>query len=487
MQRNRRYGSMVALTLTLLLVAGCSNPFGSRRGGSNGGSGEALFPQHVEFRVFATAGLPHVTLFWARPDSSVTSYQVFRSASSGDYDFDDPVAELSSVAPDNSYVDATVTTGTPYFYVIRALANGSVVGTAAEISATARTGTLDLEFVYVDPSAADGGDGSYAAPFNTIGAGVASVNPNGTVLLMDGSYQLTASVALTKPLIIRSVSGSYRFSEAIINAGAIGNTAAVEFLGGSDGSVLQGLRFTAAVRTSSSQGMIRIGSGSGNDPDDVQILHNHLYQNQGIAISNHMGSGQSIGTVIAGNWITDHGGGHAVRIDRGLVDGRFENNIIENVADSGAGINMDRSTGFVIARNRFTNISGHGLNLGGATSNFTVSDNLLEHANAGQRSDGGGIRLYGASHTDPVLITGNTVKNSFNSIYQRDDDISVSDITITGNSIISPISGSMLIVNAATTGTLDARGNWFGSAEEDDFKDFIDGDVDYSDWLTAAP
>ena len=255
------------------------------------------------------------------------------------------------------------------------------------------------------------------------------------------------------------------------------------------------MRNTGALRTSATKGTIQVGSDSTNAPDDVQLLHNHLYQNQGVGISNYMDSGVTRGTIIAGNWITDQSGGgstrHAVRIRYGLVDGRFEDNIIENVAGNGSGINMDDSSGFVISGNRFRNISGHGINLGAGTNNFTVSDNLLEYTNTREREDGGGIRLYGASHTTSVVITGNTVRNSFNNIYQKDSNISSSDITIKNNTIISPSPGSWLIYYAATVGTLDARENWFGSAVEDDFNGeiggAIDNNVDYSGWLTSAP
>ena len=480
----------VALFAVVGLVVSCSNMLTDLAalraapvspGGSSG-------PDNVEFLVFAGTGLPEITLHWAEPHPSVSSYRVHRSESSGDFDLGNPLTVVSSNGPVFSYVDTTAVSTTGYFYVVEAVVGGSVAGTSPEVAAMARslTSVVDPAFIYVDPSALGGGNGSSENPFNTITDGVTAVDGGGTVLLLDGTYQLSASVTVSKHVAIRSVTGSYQFSEASLNAGDIANTAAIQFLGGSDGSVLLGLRVTGAVRTSSSQGTIRIGSGSGNDPDDVQILWNHLYGNVGVGISNHMGSGESLRTVIAGNRISDHGGGHAVRIDRGLVDGRFEDNIIENVADSGAGINMDRSTGFAISRNHFRNITGHGMNLGGGTNNFAVSDNLLEHTNTAERADGGGIRLYGASHTTSVAITGNTVMHSFNSIYQRDADISGSGIVISGNTIISPAAGSMLIVNAAASGTLNAQGNWFGSANEDDFKDFIDGNVDYSNWLTAA-
>ncbi len=493
-------GLWVFLTVAVLLGAACSNPFGSGSSGSTSGgsnTAEQDFPPPIEFAVFATTGLPDITLHWAEPNSSVNAYRVFRSESSGDYDFSAPIAEISSAGPEYSYVDTTAAMDTLYYYVVEALAGGSVADTSEEVSATARavSAVADLDFVYVDPSAPDGGNGSSGEPFNSIAAGVAGVNAGGTVLLFNGVYQLITSVGIEKQVVIRSATGSYLFSEAIINAGEIGNTAAVEFLGGSDGSILQGVRITGAVRTSSSKGTIQVGSNSGNAPNDVKVLHNHLYANQGVGISNYMDSGESHRTVIAGNWITDHSGGgsvrHAVRIRDGLLGGRFEYNIIENVEDSGAGINIDNASGFTIAGNHFKNIGGHGINLGGGTNNFTVSDNLLEHTNTGERADGGGIRMYGASHTTSVVIAGNTIVNSFNNIYQRDDDISASDITIENNTIVAPAPGSWLIYNAATTGILVTRGNWFGSADEDDFRDDIGGaeedNVDYSDWLTSAP
>ncbi len=498
MHNKHRHRPIALLAVTLLLFAGCSNPFGSSGGSSsqssNGDSSQGIAAQHAEFVAFATTGLPEITLHWVEPDSSITSYHVFRSESPGiiNVDTDTPIATVSfGGGPEYSYVDEAAHEDTTYYYVVEALAGGSAIDTAPEISATARvkTGDVDPDFVYIDPSAPDGGNGSSDNPFNTIAAGVLAVNDGGTVLLLDGNYHLADSVTVDKEVVIRSATGSYRFSEAIINAGDIGNTAAIEFLGGSDGSVLQGLRFTGAVRTSSSQGTIRIGSGSGNDPHDVQILHNHLYQNQRVGISNHMSSGGSTGTVIAGNWIADHSGLHAIRIRNGLIDGAIKNNIIENVAS--AGINMDNATGFIIANNQFRNIGGHGMNLGTGTDDFTVSGNLLDHTNTSEREDGGGIRLYGASHETSAVITGNTVTNSFNNIYQRDGNISGSNITIENNTIVSAAAGSWLIYNSATEGVLDAQGNWFGSAEEDDFKDSMGGavadNVDYSDWLTSAP
>ena len=486
--------NVLCAMLSVLVMAGCSRAgawdlIAEQQEGSRQFDEDAGYaPASEKFVAFGTDGLPTISLYWARPDETVTGYRVYRSETSDAYGA--PLAVLDTTSQENSYTDSTVVFDVSYYYFIEALSSTTVTHISIEVSASARDGAVvDSSFVYVDPAAAGGGNGSFDAPFNSISGGLLGVDAGGTVLLLDGIYLQSSTVTVDKPVIIRTKTSSYHYGGAVLHGGD-GDYAAFALLSGSDDSVVQGLRVTRFHRSSGSQGVIQIGQNSGDHrPADVQILSNHLYSNQGVGISNYGHGGHSVRTIIRGNRISDHSEGHAVRTYRGLVDGRFEENVIENVSGAAyAGINMDQAAGFIIAGNHFTNIEGNGMNLGAGTTGFTISDNLVEYCST-ERIDGAGIRLYGASHNTQVIITGNTVRSNRAGIRQRDSDISGSLITITGNSILSPlaVTGAMLIVNDAATGTLDARGNWFGSVEESYFEPLISENVDYSDWLTGSP
>jgi len=101
-----------------------------------------------------------------------------------------------------------------------------------------------------------------------------------------------------------------------------------------------------------------------------------------------------------------------------------------------------------------------------------------------------------------VEITGNTI-DGFNSTAGRAAVLvngntpyaDVSDVTFTGNAITGGTAGSFAVLNPATTGVLDARGNWWGSATPD-FDTLVtvpdaSGDPDFTvmveGWLAEDP
>ncbi len=53
--------------------------------------------------------------------------------------------------------------------------------------------------LYVRADAAPGGDGSQAAPYQTIAEALAAVEPDGVIHVMRGTYPITQQLALTKP------------------------------------------------------------------------------------------------------------------------------------------------------------------------------------------------------------------------------------------------------------------------------------------------
>lgn len=63
--------------------------------------------------------------------------------------------------------------------------------------------------LYVRADAAPGGDGSQAAPYQTIAEALAAVEPDGVIHVMRGTYPITQQLALTKPgLTIRGSAGA---------------------------------------------------------------------------------------------------------------------------------------------------------------------------------------------------------------------------------------------------------------------------------------
>lgn len=63
--------------------------------------------------------------------------------------------------------------------------------------------------LYVRADAAPGGDGSQAAPYQTIAEALAAVEPDGVIHVMRGTYSITQQLALTKPgLTIRGSAGA---------------------------------------------------------------------------------------------------------------------------------------------------------------------------------------------------------------------------------------------------------------------------------------
>lgn len=54
-------------------------------------------------------------------------------------------------------------------------------------------------WLYVSAGAAEGGDGSWEAPFQTIQAALAAVEPGGTIRVLRGVYPLAEQLSLTKP------------------------------------------------------------------------------------------------------------------------------------------------------------------------------------------------------------------------------------------------------------------------------------------------
>jgi fibronectin type 3 domain-containing protein len=116
--------SMVALSLILILHAGCAGNTGGGNPPGGGGSVPA-----VPTGLAATAGNAQISLNW-NASSGATSYQVKRSTTTGG-----PYTLLSSPSS-GSFTDPGLTNGTKYFYVVSASNFAGQSANSAEVSAS---------------------------------------------------------------------------------------------------------------------------------------------------------------------------------------------------------------------------------------------------------------------------------------------------------------------------------------------------------------
>ncbi len=93
-------------------------------------------PPGVPQNLSAIAGVGTVTLEWddnVEPEGDLNGYNIYRSETSGSYDFGAPLASVS----ESTYVDDDVVNGTTYYYVVKALDVGDLSSDpSAEVSAT---------------------------------------------------------------------------------------------------------------------------------------------------------------------------------------------------------------------------------------------------------------------------------------------------------------------------------------------------------------
>ena len=159
--------------------------------------------------LVATATPGRVDLRWTAT-TGAAGYQVLRSTTSGG-----PFAVLGT-AGTAEYADSSVTAGTVYFYVVRAVAGtaGSPVSAEVRVASCGNTDLPDLSFadddcdgldgtvgraVFVSPTGSDAAAGTRSAPLRTVTAGVmaaAAATPVRDVYVAEGAYDEGPGVPL---------------------------------------------------------------------------------------------------------------------------------------------------------------------------------------------------------------------------------------------------------------------------------------------------
>ena len=114
-------------------------------------------------------------------------------------------------------------------------------GVAGAVGPTGPTGATDSVQpnpydLYVQAGAAPGGDGSQAAPFQTIAEALAAVEPDGAINVLRGTYPITQQLAVSKPgVTVQGAAGAEILLEAPV----------VPFLLSGGDDVIEGLTITS--------------------------------------------------------------------------------------------------------------------------------------------------------------------------------------------------------------------------------------------------
>lgn len=114
-------------------------------------------------------------------------------------------------------------------------------GVAGAVGPTGPTGATDSVQpnpydLYVQAGAAPGGDGSQAAPFQTIAEALAAVEPDGVINVLRGTYPITQQLAVSKPgVTVQGAAGAEILLEAPV----------VPFLLSGGDDVIEGLTITS--------------------------------------------------------------------------------------------------------------------------------------------------------------------------------------------------------------------------------------------------
>ncbi|HNX38814.1 MAG TPA: right-handed parallel beta-helix repeat-containing protein, partial [Candidatus Cloacimonadota bacterium] len=292
----------------------------------------------------------------------------------------------------------------------------------------------------------------------TIQAAIDAASDGDEIQIAAGTYNehviINKAISLLGPNANISAVDGTRVPEAVIGQYITVNNGA-----GLSDVIIAGFEFN---ETDAWHSIIMIGGNT----EDVQILNNRFINIPWKAIYTEAGANvTNLDMIISGNLIS----GVSSNSESGIylinhTGGTISNNKIENTVYGGILINT-YCHGMTISNNQIYNVPQQGLQLSGDVADVTVSGNIIDHANTAEVSDKGGIRLYASDFTGPVLITGNTISNSYNGIAVKDGYGSLSPaqqewIQIRNNDLSGNVCGVYMPANGSDY--LDAEENWWG-------------------------
>ncbi len=295
-----------------------------------------------------------------------------------------------------------------------------------------------------------------------IQAAIDAADPGDVIQVAAGTYDeqlnINKSISLLGPNHNISAVDGTRVPEAVIEQYIYVYNAAV----GVSDVAIAGFEFN---ETDAWHSIIMIQGQTAN----VQILNNRFIDIPFQAIYTEApAGGTNLDMVISGNLISgvstaSHSGVYLIH----HTGGSISHNKIEDTAYGGILVNSF-GHGMTISDNQIYNVPQQGLQLAGDIADVDVSGNIIDYANTDEESDKGGIRLYASDVTGPVTIADNTISNCFNGIAVKDGKGNLSSaqeawIQIRDNNL-DDNSNSGVYMPAGSTGTLDARENWWGDS-----------------------
>ena len=119
--------------------------------------------------------------------------------------------KLQLILLDDLFYRATGPTGPQGISITSPIGPIGPTGATGPIGPTGATGTVEPNpyNLYVQSTAAPGGDGSQLAPFQTIEQALAVVRPNCIINVLSGTYSITEQIVLNIPgLILKGRAGT---------------------------------------------------------------------------------------------------------------------------------------------------------------------------------------------------------------------------------------------------------------------------------------
>ena len=347
--------------------------------------------------------------------------------------------------------------------------------------------TNSLNTVYVDSTTGNDttADGTQAHPYATIQAGINAAATGGKVMVDAGAY--TGAISLSKAITLDGANAGVsanngttvasRGAESVI--GSSTPVAAAITVTTNDPVVIDGFTFNGTASP--------ISSPNGN-PSQITFRNNVVENTTGYMyfantatldfennyltnLETPVTDPNSEGLFFAGNWNGSTGS-----------TATFAHNVWENTGNTG--MNLSNVSGS-ITNNLFKSVLYYGILLANNSSSMTISGNTFDtitNDTPSVSTYGSGVRFYTPSYTGPVVITGNTFKNSVIGLGVRSPaaigsmDIEVNHNTFTSNTTDVKDDG---------TGAFNVSYNYWGGGAP-----IIGGtgtsSVSFSPWYTDA-
>ena len=348
-----------------------------------------------------------------------------------------------------------------------ALLGAAALGLVAAAPAVAAPPPMML---YVSVHGTASGPGTVAAPYQTIAEAVAAAPPRATIRVMQGTYDVTQPIVLTEPVTITAARGAGH--SVITGTGPIfvlGDSSA-----GVTGVTIRGLAFDHITNAHANGVITTPGYGAG----DVAILGNTFRDTASEAIGYHGNPGLAapLGThwTIADNRIANvTASGQSGMFLGNLQDSQIVGNTIVGTGWAGmivTGTGPGDVAHILIAGNRVSQVPHEGIQVAyghdvQVVYNWVTMAGLDGYTNPTASMDAA-VSLFNTSQTN-VWVAHNMLYRNYQGVELGQASYTPSlgavgtGIRVIDNNLVDNPGGDA--VNNATSGTLNATQNWWGS------------------------